>query len=435
MNLKNGDLMPEHSYNFHHFMPADVWRWKMIESEIDQVLALYDYEEIRLSILQDFKIINRGISAPKDKFQTGEAVDDTLTLCAVDNDQSTISLRPEGTISVLDYAAQYLAEDELHRLYYHGPMFRKDPQGKPQEFYQLGVELLGGSSILSESEVISLGIRLCKSLGLGEVTLKLNNFGCKGCRQEFIKEMRKFLAECESELCVDCFAKLSVNPLERRRCEDPKCLQILSQGPKITDYLCDSCNADFVKLKKIQANLGHSYRMDPFLYKNFSYYNGTVFDFVLGQGDNEIIIGGGGRYDELSEQITGKSMPAVGFYLDMDTIFDILKQRSVYEPQNGTFAVYLFAESSSMDMMLLQITHELHALGVRTVFGINGDELSQQMQRAKRKGCSLLFAIRDQNIRDGKILLYNLIKEHQEYIPLSDISNAVLVARKAINNE
>ncbi|MFA5510107.1 MAG: His/Gly/Thr/Pro-type tRNA ligase C-terminal domain-containing protein, partial [Candidatus Cloacimonadaceae bacterium] len=119
----------------------------------------------------------------------------------------------------------------------------------------------------------------------------------------------------------------------------------------------------------------------------------------------------------------------------MDIIFDILKQRNVYESQNGTFAVYLYAESSSMDMMLLQITHELHALGVRTVFGINGDELAQQMQRAKRKGCSLLFAIRDQNIRDGKILLYNLIKEHQEYIPLSDISNAVLVARKAINNE
>ncbi|MFA5510502.1 MAG: ATP phosphoribosyltransferase regulatory subunit, partial [Candidatus Cloacimonadaceae bacterium] len=108
MNPKNGDLMPEHSYNFHHFMPADVWRWKMIESEIDQVLALYDYEEIRLSILQDYKIINRGISAPKDECQTGEPVDDTLTLCAVDNDLSTISLRPEGTISVLDYAAQYL---------------------------------------------------------------------------------------------------------------------------------------------------------------------------------------------------------------------------------------------------------------------------------------------------------------------------------------
>ena len=118
--------MPQQAHSFHEFMPADVWRWKMIEHQVDQVLALHDYEEIRLSVLQDYKVLYQGITALMRQQDAEEAVRKTLNLCVPNDDISLISLRPEGTISVLHHTARVFQPGEIHRFYYHGPMFRLD---------------------------------------------------------------------------------------------------------------------------------------------------------------------------------------------------------------------------------------------------------------------------------------------------------------------
>ena len=427
--------MSQEPHSFHEFMPADVWRWKMIEHQVDQVLALHDYEEIRLSVLQDYNVLYHGLTALMHQQQAEEAVRKTLNLCGPNHDISLISLRPEGTISVLHHTARVFNPGEIHRFYYHGPMFRLDKEQHPMEFYQLGVELLGSETILSENEVISLGIKLCESLGLSDVKLRINSYGCKECRRKFFDEVERYLDRHQDEFCAKCYRTLRHNPFEDTHCEDPRCHHLIQQGPKITDHLCARCKQDFSRIKKIQANLGHRYRVDPFLYKNFSYYNETVFDFVLGEGKHEQTIGGGGRYDDLSELITGKRIPAVGFYLNMDVMFAVLKQRGLFAPLSKAFSVYLCAQSADMEMMLLQIAHELHGHGVRTVLGIEQVPLETQVRKARGKQCALLFAIREENIRDGKILLHNLVKDHQEYIPLSQVADAVLLARKALKQE
>jgi len=433
VNIIDGAEMSQQAHSFHEFMPADVWRWKMIEHQVDQVLALHDYEEIRLSVLQDYSVLYQGLTALMHQQQAEEAVRKTLNLCVPNDDISLISLRPEGTISVLHHTARVFQPGEIHRFYYHGPMFRLDKNQRPMEFYQLGVELLGSETILSESEVISLGIKLCEALGLGDVKLRINSYGCKQCRHKFFEEVENYLSSHQDDFCAKCYQSLRHNPFEDTHCDDPRCHHLIKEGPKITDHLCDRCKVDFARIKKIQANLGHRYTVDPFLYKNFSYYNETVFDFVLGNGKQDLTIGGGGRYDDLSELITGKRIPAVGFYLNMDTIFAVLKQRGLFNPLAQAFSVYLCAQSPDMEMMLLQIAHELHSLGVRTVLGIDHDPLERQIRKARGKECALLFAIREENIRDGKILLHNLVKDHQEYIPLAQMVDAVLIARKALN--
>jgi len=434
-NILYGEVMPQDPHSFHEFMPADVWRWKMIEHQVDQVLDLHDYEEIRLSVLQDYTVLYQGLTALMQEQEAKDAVSKTINLCGPNDDISLISLRPEGTISVLHHTARVFIPGEVHRFYYHGPMFRLDKDKHPLEFYQLGVELLGSETVLSENEVISLGIKLCESLGLADVKLRINSYGCKDCRRDFFEAVESYLDEHQNDFCTRCYQSLRQNPFEDVRCQDPRCRQLIQEGPRITDFLCSRCKEDFGRIKKIQANLGHRYTVDPFLYKNFSYYNETVFDFVLGSGDNEVTIGGGGRYDDLSELITGKRIPAVGFYLNMDLVFSVLKQRGLFNPLSQAFSVYLCAQSPDMEMMLLQIAHELHESGIRTVLGIEQDALDIQIRKARGKQCALLFAIREDNIRDGKILLHNLAKEHQEYIPLAQVGEAVLLARKALNQE
>ncbi len=120
---------------FHEFMPDKVWKWKILEDNLEKVLALHDYQEIRLSVLQDSKVLKDGITALMQGHEADHAMQSVLSLADVDNQLSLLSMRPEGTISVLHNTARITNPGEIHRSYYSGPMFRKHGQNQQMEFY------------------------------------------------------------------------------------------------------------------------------------------------------------------------------------------------------------------------------------------------------------------------------------------------------------
>ena len=288
-------MMAKESLRFHEFMPDEVWKWKILEERNDKILALHDYQEIRLSVLQDYQVLHAGITALMQGSDAANAVKSVLSLSLPGSNLSLLSLRPEGTISVLHHTARIINPGEVHRFYYSGPMFRKADEITQMEFYQLGVELLGSESILSENEVISLGMKICQNLGMKDVRLDINSYGCYKCREPFFFDLRAFLEKHKDKFCQTCYEELYANPFSETRCVDDACEHSLKQGPQIGEYLCDTCKSNFTKVKKIQANLGNRYIVNPHLYKNFAYYNETVFDFVVSHEGREIVIGGGGR--------------------------------------------------------------------------------------------------------------------------------------------
>jgi histidyl-tRNA synthetase len=214
-----------------------------------------------------------------------------------------------------------------------------------------------------------------------------------------------------------------------------QCKKIISNGPKILDYLCPRCKRNFDKVKKVQANLAHQYKVLPNLFKNFAYYNETVFDLVLNSNGAGVVVGGGGRYDYLSQMITGKNIPAVGFYLNIDSIFEIMDKRGLFTSLDKAFSVYISSQSEDLEMMMLQIAQELHANDIKTVLSADKHSIEEDANLAKKSECELMIVIRDENVREGKILLRNLIKEIQDYVALNSIMDEILLARKSLNRE
>ena len=424
--------MPEKQRSFHEFMPVDVWKWKIIESKVERLLSLSNYQEIRLSILQDYKVLRKGITALMHGEQAEDITQRVLNLCTPDNNISLLSLRPEGTISVLHHAAGIIQPGEIHRFYYHGPMFRKDKDLNPMEFYQLGVEFLGSDSVLSENEVISLGMKICRELGLSDTTLELNSYGCEDCRRPYYEALRKYLEANKGNSCESCFNTISANPMSDTDCKLAPCRKFIQEAPKVSDFLCEKCLKNFAKVKRIQANLAHTYKVNPGLYKNFSYYNETVFDFIITHKGQKLIIGGGGRYDYLSAKITNKPIPAVGFYLNLDTIFEVMEERRIFSRGGQRFTVYLCAQSPDLEIMMLQIAGELHDNGISTVISPEQLATDAEKQNAGQRGASLMLILRDNNIREGKILMHNLVKNHPAYLPLNQVVDEILIARKAL---
>jgi histidyl-tRNA synthetase len=199
----------------------------------------------------------------------------------------------------------------------------------------------------------------------------------------------------------------------------------------MSNYLCAECKARFEQIKKIQANLGNIYKVDPYLTKNFAYYNGTVFDFVVKQQDNELVVGDGGRYDYLSERLTGRKIPAIGFHLDLDLIFQLMEERNLFLMFDNDFSVYIYAQSPELEMMVLQIAQELHSQNIITVLGTE-EKPEDNLKQAQAHKCDLMITLREENIREGKLLLYNLEHNEQTYIPLNRLLDAVQLVRKTL---
>jgi histidyl-tRNA synthetase len=86
-------------------------------------------------------------------------------------------------------------------------------------------------------------------------------------------------------------------------------------------------------------------------------------------------------------------------------------------------------------MMTLQIAQELHAQGIKTIISPEISDLQTEIAKASAKSCQVMLILREDNIREGKVLLRNLQKEHQDYISLKDTLPAILLARKALNKE
>jgi len=98
--------MVQEPQSFHEFMPDKVWKWKILEEKIEKVLSLHNFQEIRLSVLQDSKVLQDGITALVQGQEADSAMKGVLSLSLPDEQLSLLSLRPEGTISVLHHTAR-----------------------------------------------------------------------------------------------------------------------------------------------------------------------------------------------------------------------------------------------------------------------------------------------------------------------------------------
>ena len=178
-------------------LPPDSALWNWFEQTARDVFESYNFREIRLPIFEETELFARSVGADTDV--VGKEM-----YTFQDRDESSVSLRPEATASVV----RAYIEHGMHtlpgnvKLYYIGPMFRRErPQkGRYRQFYQIGAEVLGQSDAPAiDAEVLEMLIVLFKRAGLALTTLHINSIGCKECRPKYVELLRAGVAEGEGQ--------------------------------------------------------------------------------------------------------------------------------------------------------------------------------------------------------------------------------------------
>jgi histidyl-tRNA synthetase len=302
-------------------LPEERGLWRVAEKAAAAVARSFGYREIVTPLIEHQELIER----------LGEETDAVAKELYRFEDRGGrhLALRPEATAGVVRayFEGGLNQGPQPARLYLIGPMFRYDrPQkGRYRQFFQFNVEAIGGSSPALDAEVIELARAWLLEVGLTELTLDLNSIGDDKCRPAYLELLRAYYRPLKDKLHAECQLRLEVNPLRLLDCKVPQDQPFKAGAPRITDHLCDECQAAWDMVRRLLDEAGIKYNLNPYLVRGLDYYTRTVFEFYptnsAGQQDT---VGGGGRYDGLAEAESWPSTPGVGFAGGLDRVTELM---------------------------------------------------------------------------------------------------------------
>ncbi|OWQ83887.1 histidine--tRNA ligase [Roseateles terrae] len=403
-------------------LPPESARWEWLEGLMRGVLQRYGYQNVRTPIVEPTALFVRGIGEVTDIVEKEMyAFEDR----ADKNGQAEhLALRPEMTAGVVRAMMEHsFLRDSGRRLYYFGPMFRREkPQkGRYRQFHQMGVEALGFSGPDVDAEVILMGSRLLRELGLKQgdhFELELNCLGQPDERRAHREALIQYLQQHEDLLDEDGKRRLHTNPLRVLDTKNPALQDMANNAPRLLDFLGEASLAHFNGVKAILDAAGVSYRINPRLVRGLDYYNLTVFEWVTTRLGSQGTICGGGRYDYLIEQLGGKPSPAVGFGMGMERMLLLLEEVGTLpaSPAPDAYAVIPSADGLPQVMVALEA---LRAAGVSVVMHPGQGSMKSQFKKADGSGARFALIFGQDELARGEVAVKPLRAEGGEQVTRS----------------
>ena len=399
-------------------LPNEQPYWRYIEQKVVNICQLYGYERIDVPAFEDTGLFSRSIGEETDIVQK-----EMYTF--EDRGGNKITLRPEGTAPVcrayLEHGMHNLPQPV--KLYYIGSIFRYErPQaGRYRQHYQFGYEAIGDDDPALDAEVIDMAWQFFAWLDLRHLSLVLNSIGCKQCRPGYLAALKSYYANYTRDLCSDCKTRLKRNPLRLLDCKKPVCQPIADSAPKSTDYLCPRCDEHFNRLKRYLGLLEIPFALNHRLVRGLDYYTRTVFEIQPEAEGAQSTLGGGGRYDDLIEELGGKPTPAIGFAAGIERIILNLKQQGVPIPTLPRPQVFIAYIGDDARDEALKLAARLRKSGIGVIEAVGDKSLKAQLRQANTLGVRHAVIIGDQEVKTGTVILRNMTTSEQKTIPATEL--------------
>ncbi len=402
-------------------LPDEIGIWQFIEETCRKIFELYNYAEIRTPIFEQTDLFARAVGS------TTDIVTKEMYVFQ-DKKGRSLALRPEATASVVRACIQnnLISQGKVTKLYYLGPMFRYErPQaGRYRQFHQAGVEVFGSNDPLVDAEVIEMAVKLFEKLGLKDLEVDINSVGCRECQPAYRDKLKKYFKDIKKNLCKDCQARLDYNPLRILDCKEKNCQKYIQKAPASIDTLCRNCKLNFEQVTGYLDNFKIKYVVNNRLVRGLDYYTQTTFEVVSKVLGAQNAVCGGGRYDNLVEDLGGKDTPASGFAIGIERVVEVMRSSNLQSPFPilQLFIIVMGEESKKKGFELLR---EVRANGIKADMDYLGKSLKSQLKTADRLKAKYAYIIGDDELKKGKGLLKNMKEASQEEISFNDLIKSV----------
>ncbi|HHZ79799.1 MAG TPA: histidine--tRNA ligase [Candidatus Marinimicrobia bacterium] len=397
-------------------LPADTARWREFEDVVNETMHQWGYGEIRTPVFEKTELFSRSVGEESD-------IVSKQMYTFTDQSDTSLTLRPELTAPTMRAYIQHNMDREgaLTKLYYMDTLFRQErPQaGRLRQFSQFGAEAIGSPHPEQDAEVISLVCAILNKLGVANLTVLINTVGSSKSRERYRSELVNFLTPLKSELSEISQKRVETNPLRILDTKDEKEVALLSDAPDILNCLDSEDLYHFEKVQGFLTELGIAHECDNKLVRGLDYYSRTTFEITSPDVGAQKALCGGGRYDELIEQLGGKPTPAVGFAAGIERIMLALSEKQAQAMEK--MMVYFVTASESAVGSLFRLANELRQSGIPTFSDTLRRSVKAQMREANRLAATHAVIVGDEEIADNSAKVKDLATGEQTDVSMSNL--------------
>ncbi len=374
-----------------------------------KIFRSFNYEEVRLPIMEEASLFLRGIG------DTSDIVEKQLYIFK-DKGERTVALRPEGTASAVRcYIQNNLHNLPLTKIFYCGSMFRyeRPQEGRYREFYQIGCEYFGNPHYSADVEIILLAHRILSECGAKKHKIFINSVGCRECRPGLSAAIAEYADKIKNGLCSDCQRRARKNPLRILDCKVDSAK--LENFPESFSLICPNCLRSFNGVKNLLGELGVSAYLNPKLVRGLDYYTGTVFEITSELLGAQSTIAAGGRYDRLVEELGGKQTPAVGFALGAERL------ALASEPINNKIEnkYFIIAEDENFLSHATKLGNALREKNIITEWPLLGRSFKSQLNCANKLNFDFVIIFSDEHFDKNEIIIKKMSDGTQKVLEIN----------------
>lgn len=441
------------------FNPQQMGRRNYIFDTLKKVFKKYGYQEIQTPTMENldtltgkygdegdqliFKVLNSGDYLAKVGHTLADLKSQTLSPKIAEK-----ALRYDLTVPFARYVVMHQNEISLpFKRFQIQPVWRADrPQrGRYREFYQCDVDVVGSDSLLNEAEFICIYDEALSNLGLTDFSIKINN-------RKILTGITDILGKPESiidlTVAIDKLDKIGFDGVQT---------ELLSKGFNTADIeqlkpiiLLNGNNVSKLEsLKLILATsatglqgineiytvlnylanftlLNAKVELDLSLARGLNYYTGCIFEVKTHQATMGSI-GGGGRYDNLTEMFGQAGLTGVGISFGADRIYDVLDELNLFSAsaeQSTQVLICVFGKEE--ETYSLSVLNHLRKQNIAVELYPFGTKIKKQMQYANDKSIPYAIIVGSEEMKTGKLTFKNMLTGQQQMISVIEIEKYLL---------
>ncbi len=398
---------------FRDFLPAAARNRQYVSDKIRETFEIYGFAPLQTPTLEYASLLLGKYGEEADK----------LVYTFEDRGERQVGLRYDQTVPTARVLSQYQNElPKYFRRYQIQNVFRADkPQkGRYREFTQCDCDIFGSNDILADAELLATIDAVFKNLGFKEIKIEIND------RELLINSLNPFVNEK-----VDVFSIIqSIDKLDKQNPESiieelvdkglnrQNAEAVLSKLDKIA--ISDNLNKIVQKTLALGVEQ-NSLVFNPKLARGLDYYTGLIFEVKIPALSNTAV-GGGGRYDNLIEDLSGYKMPAVGIGLGFDRIVEACEELGLIPKNNmGTLVMLSFFEDNACQEKALEIAKTLRLAKISTEVFPTVDKLGKQFKVAEQKQIPFVIVVGENEIKENKFMLKNMQSGEQSLLDVEEI--------------
>lgn len=323
------------------------------------------------------------------------------------------------------------------------PVWRADrPQkGRYREFWQCDADVLGTDSLLCEADFIRIYHSVFQKLGMHEYEIKINHRKLLEAVCEMANASEHFKSITVSIDKLDKIGKegvlkelVSIGLSEQNALQILNFLDILEFNPSTIQNLKERTQGNAlaeIALKELEQilnyceGMNHKVFLDLSLARGLDYYTGAIFE-VKALNVSIGSISGGGRYDNLTGVFGMKDVSGIGISFGIDRIYDVMTELSLFPETTKNFTDVLFCPMDEAYISYcIPLSNTLRAHGLKTEIYPNAVKLKKQLDYANNKSIQWAILVGENEVKDNKISLKNLVTGEQQTLDSYNIVNAL----------